>query len=85
MQLASVQMPTLKSLVLEQIYEEALITICMTEGIVLGRHSTNTGISFNSKKLMVTSFQAQDVGGSLRLGDEARLLLPLSLNITRMS
>ena len=47
MQLASVQMPTLKSLVLEQIYEEAL------------------------KNLMVTSFQAQDVGGSLELGDEA--------------
>ena len=43
MQLASVQMPTLKSLVLEQIYEEALITICMTEGIVFGSHSTNTG------------------------------------------
>ena len=35
MQLASEQMPTLKSLVLEQIYEEALITICS--------HSTNTG------------------------------------------
>ena len=48
MQLASGQMPTLKSLVLEQIYEEALITICS--------HSTNTGAKLNSENLLVSSF-----------------------------
>ena len=43
---------------------------------MLGRHSSNMGAKFNSENLMVTSFQAQDVGGSLGLGDEMRLLLP---------